>query len=574
MHRITDRISPALSALGALLLSIGANAASVSIQGLNDDERRAVLEKLAPPACLGEVWQIRQLRHRLERRIRIERRSRGDYRPRIGIVEVVSGACHQLNASVVPGAPVTIRRVELAVHGDEQARALLEPIFKRDTLRPGAVFIERNWERMKSDLGAQALENGYFDGTFESAEVRVDPAAGIADLHLVYASGPRYRVGALHIDITGRRLRDDLIDRFITIEPGEAWHSKALAVSRHNLMASGYFARVAVIPELDEATDGQVPVRIAATTVRRFEVGAGAGYATDFGPRLRIEFVDRIANRAGHHYEIRGTAAPRRSELSANYRLPARGPRSWWSFDIAAGRLETRSSRSEDLTLGVRLVTQTSDRWRRTLLLDFNASSFDVGPDNATAILASPGVAFDYDNTDDHARLPAGLTLRGQFRVGARPLGSTTTFARATAHTMWAHRLDERMRLLLRLDLGATLSVDFRQLPPGYRFFAGGDESVRGFDLGELGATDGGQVVGGKFLTAGGIELEHLLRGRWGLAWFTDAGQAFSTLPYRLEVSSGVGLRWFSPLGSIRIDVGVPWRGGPPRLHLGLGRKL
>lgn len=278
----------------------------------------------------------------------------------------------------------------------------------------------------------------------------------------------------------------------------------------------------------------------------------------------------RFARRSAKH----GTAALRRSEAAASYRLPARDPRNWWSFDIAAGRLETRSTRDEEVTLGARLVTELSPRWRRSFFIDLSASSFDVGPDNTTATLVSPGVTFDFEDTDEHDRLPSGLSFESELRVGARPLGSTTTFARVSAHTRWARRLADRVRLLLRVDLGASVAVNFRQLPPDYRFFAGGDESVRGFDLNELGPVDAGQVVGGKFLTVGSIELEHLVRGRWGVAWFTDAGQAFSALPYRLEVSSGVGLRWFSPLGSIRIDVGVPWRGGPPRVHLGLGRKL
>ena len=100
---------------------------------------------------------------------------------------------------------------------------------------------------------------------------------------------------------------------------------------------------------------------------------------------------------------------------------------------------------------------------------------------------------------------------------------------------------------------------DFDQLPPELRFFAGGDRSVRGFDYQELGATNAaGKVIGGEFLAVGSAEYEKFFSPRWGGAVFVDAGDAFRTSEFDLNVGAGIGVRWRSPVGMVRFDIAKP----------------
>jgi len=131
-------------------------------------------------------------------------------------------------------------------------------------------------------------------------------------------------------------------------------------------------------------------------------------------------------------------------------------------------------------------------------------------------------------------------------------------------------------RLLLRGAFGAVDGADVDDLPLSQRFFAGGDNSVRGFDYQTLGPTnEQGQVVGGRFLTVASVELEQLIVRNWGAAVFVDSGNAMNDHGTGLRTAAGVGLRYRSPVGVFRVDVAKAVDGDEsPRLHLSLGVDL
>jgi translocation and assembly module TamA len=99
---------------------------------------------------------------------------------------------------------------------------------------------------------------------------------------------------------------------------------------------------------------------------------------------------------------------------------------------------------------------------------------------------------------------------------------------------------------------------DFDALPPELRFFAGGDRSIRGFDYQQIGETNAqGDVIGGEYLAAASVEYEHYFWGNWGAAAFVDAGDAFKS-HFDANVGAGLGVRWKSPIGLLRLDVARP----------------
>jgi translocation and assembly module TamA len=129
-------------------------------------------------------------------------------------------------------------------------------------------------------------------------------------------------------------------------------------------------------------------------------------------------------------------------------------------------------------------------------------------------------------------------------------------------------------RLIARAELGAMAVDDFDQLPPDLRFFAGGDRSVRGFDYQAIGeVNESGGVVGGQYLVTSSLEYEHYFEPKWGAAAFVDAGDAF-TNDFNANVAVGIGARWRSPVGTVRLDFAKPvvtdfddgWR-----IHLTIG---
>jgi translocation and assembly module TamA len=179
-----------------------------------------------------------------------------------------------------------------------------------------------------------------------------------------------------------------------------------------------------------------------------------------------------------------------------------------------------------------------------------------------------------------------GYSLNLLARAAKKDLLSDTDFFQLRADAKWIHALGERQRLILRGTAGTSWVGDFDALPPDLRFFAGGDRSIRGYGYQAIGprrevVNRNGeikqQVVGGEQLLVGSAEIEHYFKPKWGVAAFVDAGDAFSDTDFKLKVGAGVGLRWRSPLGMVRVDVGVPLRdrhANGVQLHLVIGPDL
>ena len=102
-------------------------------------------------------------------------------------------------------------------------------------------------------------------------------------------------------------------------------------------------------------------------------------------------------------------------------------------------------------------------------------------------------------------------------------------------------------RILLRTDLGYTVVHDFNDLPLSLRFFAGGTQSVRGYEYQSLGVPDGG-----RYLAVGSVEYQHLIIGNWSAAAFWDEGNAFDNFNQGLDRGVGVGIVYKTPIGQIR----------------------
>jgi translocation and assembly module TamA len=107
--------------------------------------------------------------------------------------------------------------------------------------------------------------------------------------------------------------------------------------------------------------------------------------------------------------------------------------------------------------------------------------------------------------------------------------------------------------------MGYTLVDDFNRLPTSLRFFAGGDSSIRGYEYESLGPkNENGDVIGGEALIVGSIELDYNFKESWSVAAFVDSGNAFSDEEIDVKTGAGFGIRWQSPIGPIRLDIGFP----------------
>jgi translocation and assembly module TamA len=290
----------------------------------------------------------------------------------------------------------------------------------------------------------------------------------------------------------------------------------------------------------------------------------------------------RRINRRGHRAESNLTLSDIERSFASRYLIPSPYPKTnVLTFTLGYSRLQPDTSDSETLLVGVGR-TRSRKRWREALGLTFERSDFVVGVDEGVSELLIPEVSYSRTRADDRIYPRKGQRLQVKLRGAAEDLLSDSTFVRTTAEAKAIRAVGERMRVITRLEAGYIWTSDFRSLPPSIRFFAGGDQSVRGYSYQELGPLDvEGNVIGGAALLAASFEVESLFLdlgrfGRWGAAAFYDIGGSSDELGGDLEEGLGIGLRWLSPIGLVRADVALATSrpGSPVSFHLMIGPDL
>ena len=247
------------------------------------------------------------------------------------------------------------------------------------------------------------------------------------------------------------------------------------------------------------------------------------------------------------------------------------------SLDVGVKHEETETAISDTVEFGVRRVVARRAGWQETQFIDLTVEDFIVGDVESRSRLLTPGVSWYKVRADNSLRPSRGYRLELKLSGASDSLGSDTTFGQSEASAKWIRSFENDTRLLLRAQLGFTWRSEFTELPPSVRFFAGGDNSIRGFEFESLGPVDeDGDVIGGDRLAVASIEYEVPFSTRWSGVVFADSGNAFTGSHLDARTGAGFGLRWQSPLGPIRFDIAWPINDveEDPRLHVSLGADL
>jgi translocation and assembly module TamA len=484
--------------------------------------------------------------------------------------------CWTAEFRIVAGDPVRVRALDIQVAGAANGDPAFVAARNSTALRTGEPLRHAAYEQLKQQFLNLARDRGYPNARYAASRIDIYPPDLAADVTLHFESGERYRFGELVVrqDV----LRDEFVAAFITIRPGDPYNSALLTAAYVALIDSGYFDVVDVRPEPPNHERQTIDVTISLTGAPRRLISYGVGFSTDTGPRLRFGRNIRRWNDRGHQFGVNAQLSPVISEATVNYRYPFGDPRfEWVSFDGGVKREDTETAESESLELGVRRVLERPGGWSRTHLVSLLVEEFEVGDQEGRSRLLMPGIDWSRLRSDHALRPMNGSRVQFRVRGGGNALGSDTSFAQAIAEAKWIRSLPSRARIILRGQLGLTLEDEFEDLPPSVRFFAGGDNSIRGYEFESLGPENAeGKVIGGSGIAVASVEYEHPIRERWSIALFVDAGNAFADSSFDSKTGAGLGARWQSPLGPIRIDIGFPL--GEPdrnaRLHVTLGPDL
>ena len=576
-----------LSVPAAAVLNIAAPEAPAGLRA-----SLAAHARLAGLACDAPGWRVRRLFDALDADLDPALRAFGYYQPQLSKAlnpgrddaeredadagdGVDDAGCWQASVNVLPGPRVRVVARRIEIRGEMATDPAWQTLAEQLPLPVGAPLNHADYETIKARLRELAQSRGYVAFRLTESRLRVDPAQQSADIVVVADSGPRYRFGALRVSETA--LDSDLIGRYFALSSGEPYDAAALLATDRALSDSGYFSRVELRARRDQAADGDIPVDIGLDMVPRHAWRAGAGYASDIGPRFQLGYHNRYINRRGHRFDAAIEASPVRRGLDLNYTVPGRNPLAD-SFVIGAQVVEENDDTvdSRRMALSGRRVT-TFGPWTRTVGLELSRSEEQRADGSETLTLLMPGWRMTRVEADDLMRTRRGHRLDFEARAAHQGLLSSVSFLQLRAAAKLIHRFGDAGRMTVRGEAGVSWVADALDLPASVRFFAGGDNSVRGYDFRSLGPRDADdEPRGGKHLITASVEYEHPVSGEdWWAAAFVDTGNVFDQRPDALHTGYGVGLRWYSPVGRVRVDLAMPQDGdGGLHFYLGLGVDL
>lgn len=490
---------------------------------------------------------------------------------------------------VAAGEPVQVSQVLVNFSGpitnDPNAAAQRQRIRDSWSLPVGNRFTQSRWDAAKQQALRQLSSERYPTGTIETTLADIDPQTQQARLHVTLASGPAYQLGAL--DITGLAHFDvTLVQRLARIPSGADYDQKLLVEAQQRLTSSGFFDSAFIT--IDTSSDpANARVLVTLREAKLQKIVLGVGFSTDAGARLSVEHLHNLVPGLGWRAASKLSVDRETQAMGVSLLAPPNSANWRWntsaivvhqdigSFDITSQRLRAGA-------------TQEGKRIDRSYYLQYDRAD-SATTDEAQAVVAqtlSVNYSFTLRNFD---AMP--FPSRG-WAWGAEVGGGTTLGANREPYTRlltrWQHFLPlgqdgntpnlRAGRFVIRAQAGAVLAKEGVALPATQLFLTGGDNSVRGYGLREIG-TDlkGDQVSAGRYLTLGSVEWQRPITWKglltdWEGALFVDAGAvADKPAELRARVGVGAGVRWKSPVGPLQIDLAYGLDVRRVRLHLNVG---
>ncbi len=551
-----------------LTLTTAAIAASESVrvvvEGLSGKEMANVEAALTvPPALIQEGKVDRLWLERFERqapgKVKEALEAFGYYRPAISTrMDTPEEGVSRLTVRVDPGEPVRLATVRVQVQGPGASESALAKAASDFPLHAGDVLRHDVYEKSKGELQSKAVERGYLDAHFPVHTIRLDAAESKAEIDLVLETGGQYRFGDVRFSGAPRYPRP-FLQTFLDFKTGDAYSPEKILQTQLNFATAERFRSVVIQPDRAGAKDHTVPLNVELTPSSQKVARVGVGYTTDYGPGFSVRYEDLNVMDSSQKLESELNLSQRLQGLALRYVFPGSTDfRSNTNTRLSAQREDTVSYTTKAVLAEVERTKGFGKDRLGSIYLQLQKEDSTAGGDTTNTFLLIPGVRFSESRYDSIIRATKGFHYKLEARGTTQSFGSDVGFAQFLGYGDVLFPLPGRFSIKMSGQAAATsMNGNIMDVPITFRFFTGGDNSVRGYAYQSLGPKDAqGDVVGGKHLLVGSIELERAIGTNWGAAVFYDTGNAFDDFDsLNLAQSAGVGVRYYTPVGPIRLDI-------------------
>nr|WP_086937618.1 autotransporter assembly complex family protein [Thaumasiovibrio occultus] len=471
------------------------------------------------------------------------------------------------------GPATRIKAADIQLIGAGNSDETLRELLANSDVRVGKVLNHGEYDALKSALQNTALRLGYFDAKFETSQMQVAPSRHEAFITLHFSTGERYRFGDTSID--GSQIKDERVRSMIPWKAGDYYDALLLGEFNQNLSSSQWFASIFVEPLIEQASDYEIPVHVTVTPQAKNQVEVGLGYSTDVGARMRLNWRKPWVHSRGHSWNTQMEISAVQPKVETVYRIPLDDVlKNYYQIVGGLRYVDSHDTVSTEFSAGFERHWVLDSGWQRTASIRYLFEDYKQGADEAGIMqLIVPGITYSRTRSRGGA-MPTWADKQTISIEATHPsLGSDTEILRLRARSGWIRSLTENQRVLFKVDSGAVFADGITKVPPSMRFFAGGDNSIRGYGYESIAPRDSqGQLRGGRYLVAATAEYQYRVYGNWWLAAFYDYGDAWNEAP-DWNRATGLGVRWSSPVGPIRLDVasGLDNPTDDYRIHFTLG---
>ncbi|MCW8929557.1 MAG: autotransporter assembly complex protein TamA [Gammaproteobacteria bacterium] len=536
----------------------------IIITGIDGELKKNALDYIELKKSLNdphfsEVW-LKKLHKKADKNISDALQPFGYYQVKVNSkLEKKSTNNWQATYSVTPGALVRIIDPEIIIEGPGKNDPNVISLIANFPIKHGDSLHHNNYDTAKEKLISDIGRLGYTQIKTQQSKVIVNPQKNTAKLNINLLSGEKYSLG--HFYFHQDFLHEEFIRSYIKdIKKGEPLSQENLLELQNALLNSAYFSSVNIKPDFSREENNQVPIDITLKPAKRHKFSLGAGYDTEIEANVSFRWQHRRLNKYGHNSDVMTKLSSKKSVLQGAYWIPVGDPSKDKIGIISKFETEDTDNTDRDtfdLETGYWFNWKN---WSTSLFTEYKYEEFTSGdePEINTELL-SLGARIEQTHFEKALFPRKGWALFAEIRGANAGLLSDIDYTRLYLKSRLLLPIIDNGRLILRTEFGFAETSDFDQYPSSLRFYAGGDQSVRGYKWKALGPKDKeDNVIGGRNVLTGSIEYNHQVSEKWVIAGFLDAGNAYNDELDKVYSGAGFGARWIAPFGLVRTDLGFP----------------
>jgi outer membrane protein assembly complex protein YaeT len=475
-----------------------------------------------------------------------------------------------LSISIIPGPVAHIRSIDISGLEAVDKKHRME-ILKRIVMHKGQVFTQQDYEKSKNDVSEYFANQGFAKAELRGKAV-VDPKRNEASISLSLSMGRQYRFGPTTVQCP-ENIDPAIILSRVSFKEGDLYNLEKIKETQRSIFELGTFGVVTISPqEPDPKKPSYLPVKIVAKSRKERSVKFGLGFGTEDKVRAQLTWEHRNFFGQARNLNLTTKYSDIVESAEVRFKQPYFLGRRQFMEDKFGYQKDKMTSYTNERLFNEFLVTRKVNKPLSVGVgqnIEYNnpegvqaETPFDISQRGTEYFISSAIGIVQFDTRDQIIDSHSGTYFKFGVEAATEALGSDIGYTKLLSEARYFTPFSYGSVLAGRITLGTIEPTEATEEVPIFkRFFSGGSNSVRGYAFQELGPKDSnGDPIGGETLVEGSLEVRYPVWRDFGGVTFVDFGNVYES-PFSVDFgdiryTSGMGVRYKTPIGPVRMDVG------------------